>query len=1562
MAQVLHGDAGVNQLSASTDKTQVYGLSGNDTLISDGKSDVLLIGGSGDDSLIMLGGNGTLSGGKGSDTFELNYSTTNGISAVIEDLEPSSDKIIVNFDGNTAPKLSSVKSGDDIIWKDNAGLFNLTLKSVRENDYFDGTIDNAAWEVLRLTNQERENENLSPMTMAQDLTEGASIRAKEITALGASGPLTGHFRPNGEYFSTVFNKKYNSYPGENLDGGARSAQAVVSDWMNSEPHKKNILNEKFLKLGVGYSEDDADRTNKRFYWTQEFADSLRSPETVSAESLLTANMEINAVAKFVPLSENPDTYSNYDFGATVAALGGADKIINNNLNVSISGGADNDTIESNGSNVTINAGTGDDSISLASSAKNNLIQYTAGDGNDTVSGLHSGDTVSISGDEFTPVTVGNDLIVAVGNDSLTLKDVANLSDINISGEKSNLIILTEDDNNYKNELDDATVRGLGGDDTIENKGDNVTVDAGNGDDSIGNYFFTFDVTINAGAGDDYILNNGEYVIINGEDGDDTVTNQEEYATINGGAGNDFIDNINVWGYVEINGGDDNDNIYNDARHVTIDGGNGDDYINHHDILGDGDVSINGGNGDDKFLIDGDLDDDAEATTINGGLGNDSINLISDTNKVLIEFEVGGGSDTVVGFNETDTLSISGGEYIRSTVGNDVVFAVGTDSITLVDAAGLSVVNIIGTGRENKFINLTEENDRYYNTFDGATINAKDGSDDIWNYANSVSIGGNTGSDYVENYGASITIAGGAGNDFIWSDGESATIRGGADNDTVVLSDNAQSNLIVYNVGDGYDTVDGLKATDTLRIGDGTGTYVAPTIDNDIIVHVGTGQIKLWNAASLGADNINIEGIKGESYSTTEIKLSNSNDTYANSLEGASIYAYGGDDTITNSGSNVYMDGQGNNSIINSGNNVTIVVDSGNDSISNTGNNVDIYDIAGDDTIENSGSNATITGGEGIDKISLIGGSQNNRIRYYAGDGNDTVWGFDKTDTISIAGGSYIRSTVGNDVVFAVGTDSILLVNAASLAEEIRVYGTGIDNKFIELTEDDDDFTNLAENLVQNVYGSDRQRIVVNVGASATINGNGGDDTLSNFNPFASISGGAGNDKIRNDGSYGDNEYGGEYSTIDGGADNDTIDNSANFVSISGGDGDDRIDNDGSGREYGQNVTIEGGSGNDYIDNDEGVNILIDGGAGDDTIDNNSDLDDDWNDDENDNSSSYHASIVGGEGNDSIYNRGSNVSIMGGTGDDSITNYGVSATIDGGADNDVIDNSGDDASIVGNTGDDQIILSSYSNNFIQYNLGDGNDTIWGFDEDDTLQIGDGTDTYSTVGSGDDVIINVGTASITLKDYREEPEHNIIGASGSSGGGSGSGGGGGSGSGGGSAGGSGGSGGGNSGGSGGSGSGNSGGSGGSGSSGGSGGSGSGSSNSRGSYTNTISSSTTAQTTTQQTSTTTNQLWGNVDTSNAIFGGGDSDTFTGTNEADTFVSGKNQGSDTFRNISTKDTIYLNDATLSDLVGVKDVNGFIYLNFNTGNTLTIQSSELLSGAIQLADGTAHLAKGLGY
>lgn len=64
-------------------------------------------------------------------------------------------------------------------------------------------------------------------------------------------------------------KAYNIFyrtAGENIAMGQTSPQAVVRGWMNSEGHRKNILNPNFSHIGVGYAEGGSGR----YYWTQMF--------------------------------------------------------------------------------------------------------------------------------------------------------------------------------------------------------------------------------------------------------------------------------------------------------------------------------------------------------------------------------------------------------------------------------------------------------------------------------------------------------------------------------------------------------------------------------------------------------------------------------------------------------------------------------------------------------------------------------------------------------------------------------------------------------------------------------------------------------------------------------------------------------------------------------------------------------------------------------------------------------------------------------------------------------------------------------------------------------------------------------------------------------------------------------------------------------------------------------------------------------------------------------------------------------------------------------------------
>jgi uncharacterized protein YkwD len=81
----------------------------------------------------------------------------------------------------------------------------------------------------------------------------------------------GYFAHNSPTYGSPFNMMENfglkfSAAGENIAYGQRTAQEVVTDWMNSSGHRANILSTAFTVVGVGA----AKKSNGTMYWTQMF--------------------------------------------------------------------------------------------------------------------------------------------------------------------------------------------------------------------------------------------------------------------------------------------------------------------------------------------------------------------------------------------------------------------------------------------------------------------------------------------------------------------------------------------------------------------------------------------------------------------------------------------------------------------------------------------------------------------------------------------------------------------------------------------------------------------------------------------------------------------------------------------------------------------------------------------------------------------------------------------------------------------------------------------------------------------------------------------------------------------------------------------------------------------------------------------------------------------------------------------------------------------------------------------------------------------------------------------
>ncbi|NLX06097.1 MAG: CAP domain-containing protein [Phycisphaerae bacterium] len=119
-------------------------------------------------------------------------------------------------------------------------------------------------EVLELTNDERVEAGLAPLTWNATLAEAAAAHGEDMIERN----YFDHESPEGENVADRVTARGYVYMlvGENIAAGQDSPEEVVDAWMNSEGHRANILRPEFIELGVGVKRNYAGR----YYWVQVF--------------------------------------------------------------------------------------------------------------------------------------------------------------------------------------------------------------------------------------------------------------------------------------------------------------------------------------------------------------------------------------------------------------------------------------------------------------------------------------------------------------------------------------------------------------------------------------------------------------------------------------------------------------------------------------------------------------------------------------------------------------------------------------------------------------------------------------------------------------------------------------------------------------------------------------------------------------------------------------------------------------------------------------------------------------------------------------------------------------------------------------------------------------------------------------------------------------------------------------------------------------------------------------------------------------------------------------------
>ncbi|MCA0989814.1 CAP domain-containing protein [Guptibacillus hwajinpoensis] len=116
-------------------------------------------------------------------------------------------------------------------------------------------------QVVNLTNEERAKAGLSALEVDTELSKVAQAKSEDMR----DNNYFAHNSPTyGSPFDMMnqFGVDYQS-AGENIAKGQQTPEEVVNAWMNSEGHRKNIMNGSFTHIGVGYVEEGN-------IWTQQF--------------------------------------------------------------------------------------------------------------------------------------------------------------------------------------------------------------------------------------------------------------------------------------------------------------------------------------------------------------------------------------------------------------------------------------------------------------------------------------------------------------------------------------------------------------------------------------------------------------------------------------------------------------------------------------------------------------------------------------------------------------------------------------------------------------------------------------------------------------------------------------------------------------------------------------------------------------------------------------------------------------------------------------------------------------------------------------------------------------------------------------------------------------------------------------------------------------------------------------------------------------------------------------------------------------------------------------------
>lgn len=615
-----------------------------------------------------------------------------------------------------------------------------------------------------------------------------------------------------------------------------------------------------------------------------------------------------------------------------------------------------------------------------------------------------------------------------------------------------------------------TIYGGTGDSHYYLSNGNNYLDAGSGNDHI--HAGVGENTIFGGAGNDTIFGGGGSSYIALESGDDIVVAQGGNNTIIGGSGNDTIysgtadsdwassvltSNNYIYGGsgdAAIFGSGGNDTLIGGTGNASIYGGDGNEYI----VGGTGNVSINGGAGNNTIYAGGNGTDTiiagTGATTIYGGDGTDVLQGGSGTNVIYAGNGGTSGARTQVlaGTGDTTIYGGLGVDYLQGGAGNNVIYAgdggtddaptqvlAGSGNTTIYGGAGTAILQggagnstlVAGVGNET----LLGGSGRNTFVINSGFRNIAIGSASPTSYGNVLQFAGDITPDQL-NVAAGLDSNGNpvlqivAGGSITVGGGVQHFISGVQFGDGPLLSEA----VFLRQVG---------ALSDTLAGADGSLFF---NVDDNAQVVAGSGQ----DSISSWGNNATLIGGSGDD----EIFAEGSNDLLQGGSGNDTLTAYGVGDTLIGGSGSTTLVAYGPLQTLISGTGTTKfeIHDAGATIIELSASNSDSVEAAVSYTLPDNlaaltllGSAALVATGNSLDNVitgnagnsTLVAGSGNDTLiagsgitTMIGGSGNDTFVVNNSSDVIEAWNGGTVLSSVS--YALSVGLSNLMLTGSADL--------------------------------------------------------------------------------------------------------------------------------------------------------------------------------------------------------------------------------------------------------------------------------------------------------------------------------------------------------------------------------------------------------------------------------------------------------------------------------------------------------------------------------------------------